>query len=259
MRPLLIALWVLLVCGGVAAQTPTVITTLSDDSVFITRKRVVLVRTGSLAKRFPEKKRAVVIYPVISGLRDAEVLRKVRALLAVKNIFDSSLAEYRQDAWLEEFDYKVNHNANGILDITFRQEGSGAYPDTHHRHMAINLRTGDLLKAADAFETPKLDELARLVDQKLQAEVAELIGEANRDPHQDQDGKQNIIDALEQQKFQVEHLDDFSVTLTGLTFLYDAGFPHVIQALQPDGKYFFTYKDLKPFIKRDGPLGQFVR
>ena len=60
MRPSWTVLWVLLVCGGVAAQTQ-VVTTLADESVFITRKRVVLVRTGALAKRFPEKRRAVVI------------------------------------------------------------------------------------------------------------------------------------------------------------------------------------------------------
>ena len=254
MRPLTIALLILVVCGGVAAQKQ-VITSVTDDSAAVFRKRVVLLRSPALARRFPEKKRAVVVYPVISGLRDPVVLRKVRALVAVKNIFDSSLEEYRQDAWLEEFDFKVNYNYHGILDLTFTQMGSGAYPDSQSKHMAISLSTGNLLKAADVFHADKLDELATLVNKKLQAEVAELIGEAKRDAYQDEDGKQNIIDALEQQKFEVQHLDDFSVGLTGVTFLYDAGFPHVIQALQPDGQYLFTYKELKPFIRSDGPLG----
>jgi len=43
----------------------------------------------------------------------------------------------------------------------------------------------------------------------------------------------------------------------GVTFLYDAGFPHVIQALQPDGRYFFSYAVLRPHIKSSGPLGVF--
>ncbi len=258
MRPLSIAILIVLVCSVLTAQTK-VITTLSDESVFITRKRVVLVRTGRVVKQFPEKRRAVVVYPVISGLRDPAVLQKVRALLTVKNIFDSSLAEYRRDTWLEEFNYKVNHNWDGILDITFTQMGSAAYPDSQSKHLAIDLKTGNLLKATDSFHANKLDELASLVDKKLQAEVAELIVEAKRDPHQDQDGKQNIIDALEQQKFKLEHLDDYSVGAKGITFLYDAGFPHVIQALQPVGEYFVVYSELKSFIKSDGPLGQFVR
>jgi hypothetical protein len=41
--------------------------------------------------------------------------------------------------------------------------------------------------------------------------------------------------------------------------LYDPEFPRVIQALQPDGSYFFTYAELKPFIKPGGLLGKFIR
>lgn len=258
MRPIFIVLLLALLCGNPAAQTKSK-STRSSDSVIVTRKRIVLTRTGQQVKEFPERRRAVVVYPIISGLSDATVLRKVRALLELKNIFDSSLAEYRQDTWLEEFDYKINHNQNHILDITFTQMGTAAYPDSQSKHLAINLKTGTLLRATDGFHANKLDELARLVDKKLQSEVAELIVEANRDPHQDQDGKQNIVDALEQQKFQTQHLDDYSVGAKGVTFLYDAGFPHVIRALQPTGEYFFSYEELKPFIKSNGPLGQFVR
>ena len=59
-------------------------------------------------------------------------------------------------------------------------------------------------------------------------------------------------------KFTKENLDDFSVGTKGLTFLYDAGYPHAIQAFEPNGRYFFSYSQLKPYIKRDGLLGQFV-
>jgi hypothetical protein len=254
MRLLFSAVFVLLVCAGLAAQT-TVFTTPEDSSASVFRKRVVIVRTGPQVKQHPEKKRATVYYPVVDGLRDAEVLRKVRALLALKNIFDMSLAEYRRDTWLDELDFTVNYNYHGILDITFTQRGSAAYPDSQSKHLAIDLKTGNLLKAADVFHVTKLDELARLVDQKLQAEVADLISETKKDPHLDESQKQNIIDALELQKFELKNVDDFSVGLTGITFLYDAGFPHVIQALQPDGKYLLNYRDLKPFIKPDGKLG----
>lgn len=44
-----------------------------------------------------------------------------------------------------------------------------------------------------------------------------------------------------------------------ITFLYDAGFPHVIKVLEPRGRYLFCYDRLTPFIRSDGPLGQFVR
>ncbi|HYJ45883.1 MAG TPA: hypothetical protein VEV81_04655, partial [Pyrinomonadaceae bacterium] len=60
-------------------------------------------------------------------------------------------------------------------------------------------------------------------------------------------------------KFKSADLDDFSVGARGITFLYDAGFPHVVQALEPVGRYFFSYAQLKPYIKRDGPLALFIR
>jgi hypothetical protein len=257
MRLLFSILFLLLVCGVVAAQTQMV-TSLEETSVYLHRRKVVLIRTGPQVKQYPEKTRAVVFYPEVGGLRDPAVLRKVRSLLAIKNIFDTSLAEYRRETWLDELDFKLNYNNSGILDITFTQMGSAAYPDSQSRNLTIDLRTGNLLKATDVFHADKLEELARLIDRKLQAEVANLIAETKKDPHQDQVQKQNIIDALELQKFVVKNLDDFSVGLIGVTFLYDAGFPHVIQALEPDGKYLFTYPELKPFIRPDGPLARLL-
>jgi hypothetical protein len=64
--------------------------------------------------------------------------------------------------------------------------------------------------------------------------------------------------AHENLMFEIENLDDFSVGRRGITFLYDAGFPHAIKAFEPQGKYFFTYSELKPYIKLEGLLGQFI-
>ncbi len=67
----------------------------------------------------------------------------------------------------EEFSYKVNYNKNSILDITFTQDGSGAYPDTQTRHFAINLKNGNVIKASDAFITSSLPTLRTKLDGKL--------------------------------------------------------------------------------------------
>jgi hypothetical protein len=221
-------------------------------SVVIQKRRIVLVRTGKFVRDFPERKRAIVNYPVIVGPKNSPVLRKLRALFDFKNIFDTSLAEYRADTWLSEFDYKVNYNRNFILDITFVQDGVGAYPDTHTKHFAINLRNGELIKAADAFNSSSLAELAALVDKKLQTENQETIRDSG-------DDKETARDLLKDLKFEASNLDEFSISDKGITFLYDAGFPHAVQALQPVGEYFFSFAELKSYIKRDGPLGVFVR
>lgn len=230
----------------------------AGDSAVVTRRRVVIVRTGKLARQFPERRRAVVNLPVVSGL-PPQVLRKVRAALDLKNVFQTSLAEYREDAWLEELDFKVNYNRRHILDISFRQEGSGAYPDTHHAHFVISLRTGDVLKARDVFEPGALDKLAAMANEKLRAEVAAQVKVVEEDKELDAEGRAAVKEQLSGLSFGVEHLDNFEVGEAGVTFLYDAGFPHVIQALQPDGRYFFTYAQLTPHVRRGGPLGVFVK
>ncbi|HUQ31213.1 MAG TPA: hypothetical protein VM095_03790 [Pyrinomonadaceae bacterium] len=221
-------------------------------SVVIQKRRVVIVRTGKAIRDFPEKKRAIVSYPVIIGPKNSAVLRKIRALFDFKNIFGSSLAEYRAETWLSEFDYKVNYNRNFILDITFTQDGSGAYPDTNTRHFSINLKNGELIKAADAFSSSSLDELAALVDEKLQAENQATIRDSG-------DDRETARDLLKDLKIKASDLNDFSISEKGVTFLYDAKFPHMVQALAPTGEYFFSFAELKPYIKREGPLARFLQ
>lgn len=230
-----------------------------NDRVVIQPRRIVVVRTPQIAKQFPDRKRAIITYPVISGLSDQVVLRRIRALFDRKNIFDYSLQEYREDAWLSEFSYDVNFNANHLLDITFNQNGVAAYPDDQSKHFLVNLKTGKVVTASEAFDSTKFPELAQRVNEKLQQEIKRIENENKSTGSQDLDEQATVRQAYEVLKFDVENLNDFSVNARGVTFLYDAGFPHVIQALQPAGRYFFTFAELKPFIRADGPLGQFVR
>jgi len=229
----------------------------SQSKATIIRKRIVIVRSGKFAKDFPDRKRATISYPFVTGLNDRVVLRKVRSLLSVDNVFETSLKEYRENNWLDEFDYVVNFNANNILDVTFTQSGMAAYPDSQSRTISIDLRTGSVIKARDVFVVAKLTELARLVDAKLQADIAEVILAAKADRQLTETS--SIVEALEEVKFEVKDLDDFSINKDGVTFLYEVGFPHAHRAFEPGGHYLFSYSELKPFIKPTGPLGQFVK
>jgi hypothetical protein len=229
-----------------------------QERAVIQRRRIVLVRNADVTKHFPNRKTAVVTYPVITSLVP-KISRKVNSLISFKNIFDYSLAEYRSDPWLSEFSYVVNHNNNFLLDITFNQSGMAAYPDEQSKHFLINLRDGDLILAADAFHSEKLQALREAVDRKLQQEISALRKKNTSATDRDEQDRTNVNDAYDILKFELKDLDDFSVSKTGVTFLYDAGFPHVIKALEPKGRYYFSYEQLKPFIKSDGPLGQFVR
>jgi hypothetical protein len=226
------------------------------DHAIVQRRRIVLTRSRETVKRFPHKRQAIVTYPVVSGLNPL-VLGRVRSIIAFKNIFDYSLKEYREDTWLDEFTYDVNYNAKHLLDITFSQSGSAAYPDDQSRHFLINLKDGRVIKAADVFLINKLAPLSMIVNQKLQLELKKIQQDL-RESNSDAEDVRISSEAQEALEFKVENLDDFSVGDKGITFLYDAGYPHAIQAFEPDGRYFFSYSELTAYIKRDGPLGQFL-
>lgn len=230
-----------------------------NERAVIQKRKVTIVRTGKLARDFPEKRRAVLNLPVISGLKPLSVLNKVRSHLELKNIFGSSLAEYRQDTWLSEFDYTVNYNKNYILDITFMQEGSAAYPDTHFKHFVINLKTGDVIKARDVFNSASLATLTSMVNDKLQAELKQLVKDGRVFDGMNAEERQGIQEQYNGLKFEAENLDEFQISDTGVTFLYEAGFPHVIKALEPEGRYFFSYAELAVHIKPGSPLANLAK
>lgn len=231
----------------------------SQDRLVIQRRKMVLVRSASIAKQFPHRRTAIVSYPVVKAFSDPVVLRRVRSLLEFKNIFDSTLQEYRNDSWLSEFNYTVNYNRHYLFDITFTQSGVAAYPDEHTKHLLISLRTGRVIKASDVFVSEKLPSLAALVDEKLQAELKEIAEHAGKASGLDDAESKSIIEGFEQFKFDLENLNEFSVNDKGITFLYDAGLPHAIKAFEPVGRYFFSYAELKPYLNTAGPLARFVQ
>jgi len=236
--------------GGQLQSTPA-----QNDKVVI-RPRTIVLRRGEKGRDYKE---AIIKIPDIRGISDPDVLRKLQSILDLKNVFGDSLeeirSEFKESFWLTEITYKVNYNANFILDITFFESGVGAYPDTQIEHRIINLKTGDSLKAADVFNSSSLDALVKQVGAAMRAELRAEIRKYGRD----QDAAERLKEALQNATFGVENLDNFSVNNTGVTFLYDFGFPHVIKALEPSGRYFFSYERLKEHIKQDGLLGVFVR
>lgn len=223
------------------------------DRVLIEKKMVVLKRGEDAPEH---RKQAIVTYPVVKGLKDSAALRRVQMAVSLKKIFGSSLdelrAEVKEDTWLSEIRYQVNYNKHFILDMTFFQSGVGAYPSEMTEHRVINLKTGNLLRASDVFNPSSLNALIGMVNQAMRAEIRRAIEDWRK-------RGEDITHEFDGVKFRLKHLDQFSVSDKGVTFLYDYGFPHVAKALEPPGRYFFSYEKLKADIKREGLLGPFVQ
>lgn len=233
------------------------------QTVTVTPKKTVYTRKGKDVPK--EKKTFTVTYPVITGKVSPAVRKKLAAATDYWKVFETTLAENLSEYyWLDELGYGVNYNNNGVLSLALTQEGSGPYPDSRTVHLNLNLKTGERAGVKDLFKAASLDKLAEMIDKKLDADKREVIrriekGEFSDDGSTDAEGDEMIKEQLNNLKFTGDSFDQFYIGDKGVTFLFDAGFPHVIQAAEPDGVYFFTWAELKPFIKSDGLLGQFIR
>jgi hypothetical protein len=235
-------------------------TAFSQSAVVVTPKKTVYTRKGKFSNK--EKRTFTVIYPVVSGSISAAAKKKLEDTLSYWRVFETTLAENMSEYdWLTEMSYKVNYNKNGILVISLTQEGVGAYPDGQTKNLVVDLKTGAQVKFDDVFNNEKRAEFAALVNPKLDAEKKAIIKEIETGNFSDGDKEAN--DALKEQlqglEFTADTFDEFTIDDKGVTILYDAGFPHAIQAAQPDGRYFFAWTEIKDFIKPAGLLGRFVR
>ncbi len=228
--------------------------------VRITPKKTVYTRNGRDVPK--EKKTFVVTYPLVSGTMPLVTKKKLENTISYWRVFETTLKENQGEYhWLSELSYKVNYNKNSVLDIALTQEGVGAYPDGSTVDLIIDLKTGEQVKFNDAFKADSFIKFAEMVDRKLKIEAKKIIQTIDKGAF-GENGKEaddSIKEQLGALNFTAETFNEYSVNDKGVTIIYDAGFPHVIQAAQPDGRYFFTWAQLKPFIKREGLLAKFVR
>lgn len=221
------------------------------QSVTITPRKVIYTRPKPSVDF---KKTFIVNYPKVKAATPA-LSRKIESTISYTKVLNLNIEEEKTDAqWLEEADYEVGYNKNGILSIMLSMSGSGAYPSGTSKTIVVNLKTGNRIRPIDVFTNP--EGLAVEIKKRLQAEIKKAKADYKKDSESaDFDGSEYFDNA----DFKVENLEEFAVMETGVTFTYDYGFPHVVQALQPDGTYFFTWAELKPYIKRGGLLEKFVR
>jgi len=221
------------------------------QTVVITPKKTVYRRPKPL---MDFKKSFTVIRPRVKGLTPA-LNKKVETAISYEKVANFNLKEELTEIqWLEEASYEVNYNKNGILDITIFMSGSGAYPSVYQKTIVVNLKTGAQVRPPDVFTN--LAGLAAEVKKAQRAEMKNATEEYKKDPETaDFDGLEYFREA----NFTVKNLNEFSVSDKGVTFIYNYGFPHVVLALEPEGRFFYSWTELKSFVRRDGLLARFAR
>ena len=227
---------------------------ISGESVSAqTNKAVVASKKVTYRRKGYEKEdlkgEFTVVYPQVKIPGNLSVQRKIRQKLDYEKIFDISIKEDGDDYLdVTSLYFKTVYNDSGFLDMRLFYETLGAYPWTNRAELIFNLETGKTVSADDCFKSSTMKTLAKNVRRKLLAEIARAKRKYGGFPPESENGE-----------YDSSNLDNFSIGRRGVTFHYDYGFNFASLSLEPAGDFFFTYLQLKPFIKPDGLLGKFIR
>jgi hypothetical protein len=221
------------------------------QSVVVTRKKVTYTRPKPLADH---KKTFVVYYPKIKAASPA-VSRKIEDVLSYEKAFAINLREEMTDSqWLEEADHKILYNKNGLLCAELWIEGTAAYPDGSIKYIVVDTRTGKRVLPGEVFIY--INGLVDMVRKVQKKEIADAIVEIKSNKDWEEPEPERLFETSD---FTMDNLKGFSIAEPGVTFHYDYGFPHVIQAMEPPGEYTFTWVQMKPYIRTNSVLGRLVR
>src|SRR5438445_9374102 len=118
------------------------------QSVVITGKKVTYKRPKPMSEY---KKTFTINYPKVKASTPA-LSKKIEAAISYASVLNLNLRdELRDTQWLEEADYEVGYNKNGILSIALSMDGSAAYPDGTTKYAIVDLRSGMRVRPTDVF------------------------------------------------------------------------------------------------------------
>lgn len=218
------------------------------QSIKIIPKKTVYIRKNQ--EGFENKRKVTVNYPRIENF-DKNISAKIQEQISYWKNFEISLKEVKTEFGINELSYKINYNKNYILDITLTQESIGAYPWTEKRFIVIDLQTGKRIKPDELFAAKSIGTITKMIQAAMKRELKESELEPENAFFNKPAFKINTL--------KLADLEGFTVSDKGITFLFDYEFNFASLANEPAGRYFFSWKQLKPFLKKDGLFRRFAR
>ena len=199
------------------------------------------------------KKTFAVTYPRVKAATPA-LSQKIERAISYESVLGLRLNdELTKYQWLEEADFDVKYNKNGILCVQLSMDGSAAYPDGTIKVVCADTRVGVRARPADVFTN--VVGLTAMVRKAQEKEKREAIPRIKKDAPDVEQPEQLFGD----KHFTSKDLDGYEVSDKGVTFHYDYDFIHVARALEPDGEFFYTWAQLRPYIKKGGLLTRVAR
>lgn len=221
------------------------------QSVKITSKTVIYNRPKPKAFF---KDTFTIRYPIISG-KSPSLNKKISESISYAKVLNFSIEdEMGEFQWLEEADFTVNFNKKGVLSIYLSMTGITAHQTYFGKNVTVDLKTGKQVNATDVFRN--FDGLIAKIKEIQTEEIEDFKNEIKKSNEFNLSDFGNLFEFV---NFQKSNLEDFSISDEGVTFQYSYGFPYIIHHIEPSGNYFLNWTNLKPFIKRSGLLGKFIR
>jgi len=235
-----VALFIVAICTiGITAQTVTV----TPSKVTYKRPR----------PQNEYKKTFTITYPKVKAATPA-LSRRMERIFSYESVLGLRLnEELTKYQWLEEADFDVNYNKNGILCMQLSMDGSAAYPDGIIKVICADTTLGVRAGPTDVFTNiPGLTAVVRKVQEQ---EMRDALPRIKKD-EPEMDRPEELFG---DRHFTEKDLDGYEIGDNGVTFHYDYEFIHAARALEPEGTFFFTWAQLRPYIKKGGLLTRVAR
>ncbi|MDQ2770718.1 MAG: hypothetical protein M3Y54_09475 [Bacteroidota bacterium] len=267
-RFLLLVLFPLLAAHLTLAQTPTRQASAGASVMPVAGRAQVRGVQSDASRRFmlvqvllPD---AAVAARVNRQLADifAENLEKPAGQSATRAV-QQALAEYKaaNRHGFTNASYDVLYNGHYLLSVALHYEYMGAYPSTATHHATFNLRTGQLLTVGQLVQDTLA--LRRRWQASISRAVATTVAALPTDYPDMEAGERPDIEERFGWNAKLKkvifapgqpHFDEFGLTTKGLELYHSFEFPHVIQALEPDGTCLIPYSTLKAWLQPSGLL-----
>lgn len=225
------------------------------QSLKIVRQKEVYTRNHPTIPTF------TVYRPIIKSRPPKPLKKRLGHSLSPFVIMKTSLRDFQEDIYLWEARYEIHHNRNGILSISYMAEIEGGRTYYRDYYTTVNLRTGKTVELRDLFNKTEMPSLLR----EIRKSVRKRFNHARNDPKDcfaaefDRNMEREPGSTLLPEQIGYKKLGGFFVSSKGVNFIYSFARTLAPEPCLPREDYLLTWKQLKPFIRRDGLLGQFVR
>lgn len=206
----------------------------------------------------PDRGVLAFVWPVVKGLRDSAIRRRVQSLLSYSVLSGKKLKRSNQEFMLDltaDSDFQVTYDRGEIVSLRISLSHHGASVVEETWLAPIDLRRGKRLRAVDLFRKDQLKRLVKRCDQALQRVFQRRIqtyrtGDWGGDRPTARTVKEmfRIYAKSAVPHFSVANLDNFWISAKGITFdVGDYGFSRAERNYAPESTIFISHRTLAPF------------